>query len=77
MESKRPCDGGRIVCLTFNFFEKPLWYFGSFFFYPVFFIAELDIADTTCARIKVLKFSKVLTFQKKSRSCWLFKNIPK
>ena len=64
--------------LNLKFFLKALtvlWFF--FFFYPVIFIAELDIADTTCARIKVLKFSKVLTFQKKSRSCWLFKNIPK
>lgn len=65
--------------LNLKFFLKALtvlWFF-FFFFYPVIFIAELDIADTTCARMKVLKFSKVLTFQKKSRSCWLFKNIPK
>ena len=64
--------------LNLRFFLKALmvlWFF--FFFNPVIFIAELDIADTTNARIKVLKFSKVLTFQKKSRSCWLFKNIPK
>lgn len=64
--------------LNLQFFLKALmvlWFF--FFFYPVIFIVELDIADTTCARIKVLKFSKVLTFQKKSRSCWLFKNIRK